>query len=72
MKIKDGPDLEVQGNVLEHEYSFKDGHRPVATVSKKWFRIADSYGVEIERGPGSGARARRDGGRRHDGPPEPE
>ena len=48
VKIKDGPDLEVQGNVLEHEYSFKDGHRPVATVSKKWFRIADTYGVEID------------------------
>ncbi len=49
VKIKDGPDLEVQGNVLEHEYSFKDGHRPVATVSKKWFRLADSYGVEIDQ-----------------------
>ena len=49
VKIKDGPDLEVQGNVLEHEYRFKDGHRPVATVSKKWFRIADTYGVEIDQ-----------------------
>ncbi|HEY8319462.1 MAG TPA: LURP-one-related family protein [Amnibacterium sp.] len=48
VKIKDGPDLEVQGNVLDHEYSFKDGHRAVATVSKKWFRVADTYGVEID------------------------
>ena len=48
VKIKDGPDLDVHGNVLEHEYSFRDGHRPVATVSKKWFRVADTYGVEIE------------------------
>jgi len=48
VKIKDGPDLDVQGNILDHEYSFKDGHRSVATVSKKWFRVADTYGVEIE------------------------
>ena len=48
VKIKDGPDLDVHGNVLEHEYSFRDGHRPVATVSKKWFRVADTYGVEID------------------------
>ena len=48
VKIKDGPDLDVQGNVLDHEYTFTDGRRPVATVSKKWFRVADSYGVEID------------------------
>jgi uncharacterized protein YxjI len=48
VKIKDGPDLEVQGNVLDHEYTFSDGRRPVATVSKKWFRVADTYGVEID------------------------
>jgi uncharacterized protein YxjI len=46
--IGDGPDLEIQGNVLDHEYTFTDGRTPVATVSKKWFRVADTYGVEIE------------------------
>ena len=45
--IGDGPDLEVQGNVLDHEYTFNDGRTPVATVSKKWFRVADTYGVEV-------------------------
>ncbi len=48
VKIEDGPDLEVQGNVLDHEYTFSDGRTPVAEVSKKWFRVADSYGVEID------------------------
>jgi uncharacterized protein YxjI len=47
VKIGDGPDLDVQGNVLDHEYTFTDGRTPVATVSKKWFRVADTYGVEI-------------------------
>ena len=45
--VGNGPDLEVQGNVLDHEYTFTDGRTPVATVSKKWFRVADTYGVEI-------------------------
>src|SRR3954454_20658248 len=46
--ISDGPDLDIQGNVLDHEYTFTDGRTPVATVSKKWFRVADTYGVEID------------------------
>jgi uncharacterized protein YxjI len=48
VKIGDGPDLEIQGNVLDHEYTVTDGRKPVATVSKKWFRVADTYGVEID------------------------
>ena len=47
VKIGDGPDLDIQGNILDHEYTFTDGRTAVATVSKKWFRVADTYGVEI-------------------------
>ena len=50
VKIKDGPDLEVQGNILNHEYTIGEGRDKVAEVSKKWFRIRDTYGVEIEAG----------------------
>jgi uncharacterized protein YxjI len=46
VKIGNGPDLEVQGNILDHEYRIGT----VATVSKKWFRVRDSYGVEIAPG----------------------
>jgi len=48
VKIADGPDLEVQGDLLAHEYKIGDGKQKVAKVSKKWFRIRDSYGVQIE------------------------
>lgn len=48
VKIADGPDLEVQGDLLAHEYKIGDGKHKVAKVSKKWFRIRDSYGVQIE------------------------
>ena len=50
VKIKGGPDLEVQGNILDHEYTIGEGRDKVAEVSKKWFRIRDTYGVEIEAG----------------------
>ncbi len=46
VKVDDGPDLEVQGNILAHEYRIGN----VATVSKKWFRVRDSYGVEVAPG----------------------
>jgi uncharacterized protein YxjI len=43
----DGPDLDVQGNIVDHEYTIeRDGHK-VAEVSKRWFRIRDTYGVEV-------------------------
>ena len=47
VKIGDGPDLDIQGNILDHEYTFTDGRAAVATVSKRWFRVADTYGVEV-------------------------
>jgi uncharacterized protein YxjI len=50
VKIKDGPDLEVQGNILDHEFSIGEGRDKVAEVSKKWFRLRDTYGVSIDPG----------------------
>jgi len=50
VKIKGGPDLEVKGNILDHEYTIGEGRDKVAEVSKRWFRIRDTYGVEIEQG----------------------
>ena len=46
VKVGDDPDLEVKGNILAHEYRIGN----VATVSKKWFRARDSYGVEVSPG----------------------
>jgi uncharacterized protein YxjI len=46
VKVEGGPDLEIQGNLLDHEYRIGN----VATVSKKWFRVRDSYGVEVAPG----------------------
>ncbi len=47
-----GPnDLEATGNFLDMEYQFQNAAgTPVASVSKKWISISDSYGVEIAPG----------------------
>lgn len=50
VRVGAGPDLDIQGNILDHEYEIEAGGHKVAEVSKKWFRVADSYGVEIEPG----------------------
>ena len=46
VKVADGPDLDIKGNILDLEYKIGD----VAGVSKKWFRIRDTYGVEVSPG----------------------
>jgi uncharacterized protein YxjI len=50
VKVADGPDLDVKGNILDHEYTIADGRTTLAEVSKKWFRFADTYGVEVAPG----------------------
>jgi uncharacterized protein YxjI len=46
----DGDDLRAHGNVLDHEYEIKRDDDVVASISKKWFRVRDTYGVEIAAG----------------------
>ncbi len=48
VKIKNGPDLDVKGNILDHEYTIGEGRDKVAEVSKKWFRVRDTYGVQVD------------------------
>ena len=50
VKVGNGPDLDVQGNILDHEYSIGEGRDKIAEISKKWFRLRDTYGVQIEQG----------------------
>jgi len=46
-----GPDdLEMVGNLLDHEFTIQRGDQTVATVSKRWFTLRETYGVEIAPG----------------------
>ena len=47
IEVDGGSDLEAKGNVVDHEYKIeRDGDR-VAEISKRWFRVRDTYGIEI-------------------------
>lgn len=48
--VAGGPAMDIQGNILDHEYEISAEGRKVAEVSRKWFRIRDTYGVEIAPG----------------------
>ena len=50
LSVDGGKEYDIKGNFFDHEYEFHQGRDKVAEVSKKWFRIADTYGVEIEQG----------------------
>jgi uncharacterized protein YxjI len=50
VNIKDGPNLGVKGNILDHQYTIGEGRDKVAEVSRKWFRVRDTYGVEVAPG----------------------
>jgi uncharacterized protein YxjI len=44
------PDIDIRGNILNHEYTMEQRGRRVAEVSKKWIAIRDTYTVEIAGG----------------------
>ena len=50
VELDDGDDLKVHGNIVDHEYEIEQSGDTVATISKKWFRVRDTYGVEIQPG----------------------
>jgi uncharacterized protein YxjI len=50
VSLAGGPDLEVRGNILDHEYAIGEGRDRIAVVSRRWVPLADAYGVQIEPG----------------------
>lgn len=46
-----GPDdLHAAGNFTDQEYVFTRGGETVATVSRAWFSLSDTYGVDVSGG----------------------
>ena len=45
--VEDGEDMEAKGNIVDHEYKIERGGDKAAEVSKRWFRVRDTYGIEI-------------------------
>jgi uncharacterized protein YxjI len=45
-----GGRLEAVGNVFDKDFEIRDGHQVIARVSRAWFRVRDTYGVDVAPG----------------------
>ena len=50
IEVEGGKDLEAKGNIVDHEYKIERDGDKVAEISKRWFRVRDTYGIEIAPG----------------------
>ncbi|HEY2140477.1 MAG TPA: LURP-one-related family protein [Solirubrobacteraceae bacterium] len=50
IEVEGGGELNAKGNVVDHEYEIERDGSKVAQVSKRWFRVRDTYGIEIAPG----------------------
>ena len=48
--LASGGSMQAQGNILDHEYQITRDGIPVANISKRWFRVRDTYGVAVVPG----------------------
>ena len=50
VELAGGDELSAKGNIVDHEFEIeRDGHK-VAEISKRWFRVRDTYGIEVAPG----------------------
>jgi uncharacterized protein YxjI len=50
IELSDGTELKAKGNILDHEYKIERDGDTVAEVSKRWFRVRETYGIEVAAG----------------------
>ena len=50
IELSDSPPLETHGDFSNHEYVIFRGGQQVAAISKQWFTLTDTYGVDIGSG----------------------
>ena len=48
--LAEGSELRVEGNIVDHEYEIEQNDVKIAEVSKRWFHVRETYGVEIAPG----------------------
>ena len=48
--LEGGGELTAKGNITDHEYEIERDGETVAEISKRWFRVRDTYGIEIAPG----------------------
>jgi len=48
--VESGDDMEAKGNIVDHEFKIERDGDKVAEVSKRWFRVRDTYGIDVAAG----------------------
>jgi uncharacterized protein YxjI len=47
IELANGGELSAKGNIVDHEYEIERNGHKVAEISKRWFRVRDTYGIEV-------------------------
>ncbi len=50
LSVSGGAELEIGGNFAGHDFTITENGQTIATVSKAWISLANSYGVDIVAG----------------------
>jgi uncharacterized protein YxjI len=50
IEVANGENMEAKGNIVDHEFEIRRDGDKVAEISKRWFRVRDTYGVEVAPG----------------------
>ena len=50
VELPGGGELDAVGNILDKEFEIRSGGTVVAQISRSWFRIRDTYGVDVAAG----------------------
>jgi uncharacterized protein YxjI len=48
--LEHGAELSAKGNIVDHEYEIERDGQKVAEVSKRWFRVRETYGIQVAPG----------------------
>jgi uncharacterized protein YxjI len=48
--LRGGGDMEIDGDLLGHEFTIQRDGQSVATISKRWLSVTDSYAVDVAPG----------------------
>ncbi|MEU2198773.1 LURP-one-related family protein [Isoptericola sp. NPDC019482] len=54
LTVPGGPAWELQGNLIEKEYTVTAGGAPVAVITQKWVTVRDSYTLDVAEGTDPG------------------
>ena len=50
IELEGGGELSAKGNIVDHEFEIERDGDKVAEISKRWFRVRETYGIEVAPG----------------------